>query len=357
MKDENTKIKVELSLVRRELTAKEKEVGLKDLEVKRLEGALVEMRNKLGRMERLVGQAERKGYERGSKDGMVIASGQASGTSTVTQGSRRGSGSPVSVEAGQDNEDEQLDQEDQQAHRTSMMNVDSMPPVGVHTDLLSPPALHRLLSPPALHRSRSSQQRMASLPSDDDENSISRQVAMDMACGFCEGIESVCVCRIVRETERNSRNNSNNHSDNDHMDDMSSQFAPGQVMGIVNPVTKQLSPTYHAEIAAAVKSTSILDNLPPVEAAVPLRRRQRQNNGTGNGQGNAVFGVKKAPIFAVSPAVLQDGQGSPLYIPPAECSGDPRNCPACKDDDFGELPLFSVPALRVGSSLTCCGIF
>jgi hypothetical protein len=348
MKDENTKIKVELSLVRRELTAKEKEVGLKDLEVKRLEGALVEMRNKLGRMERLVGQAERKGYERGSKDGMVIASGQASGTSTVTQGSRRGSGSPVSVEAGQDNEDEQLDQEDQQAHRTSMMNVDSMPPVGVHTDLLSPPALHR---------SRSSQQRMASLPSDDDENSISRQVAMDMACGFCEGIESVCVCRIVRETERNSRNNSNNHSDNDHMDDMSSQFAPGQVMGIVNPVTKQLSPTYHAEIAAAVKSTSILDNLPPVEAAVPLRRRQRQNNGTGNGQGNAVFGVKKAPIFAVSPAVLQDGQGSPLYIPPAECSGDPRNCPACKDDDFGELPLFSVPALRVGSSLTCCGIF
>jgi hypothetical protein len=197
-----------------------------------------------------------------------------------------------------------------------------------------------------------------------DSDSISRQVAMDMACGFCEGIESVCVCRIVREGERvaaaaaahqqqqaqTSQSLSTPtirpHSGIYPAKTSSSSSSSSSMM--VNPVTKQLTPTYHAEITAAVRSTSILDNLPPVEAAVPLRRRVR--GGAGGAGGVSSSGVqgagRKAPIFAVSPAVSMGVAGvmdaaalaAPgiLYIPPAECSGDPRNCPACKDDEFGE---------------------
>ena len=192
-----------------------------------------------------------------------------------------------------------------------------------------------------------------------DSDSISRQVALDMACGFCEGIESVCVCRIVREGERVAAAAAHNQQQ-EQSSPSQTIFTPGVHSGIypaktasssssmmVNPVTKQLTPTYHAEITAAVRSTSILDNLPPVEAAVPLRRRVRAAAGGGMASSRGSEGMgRKAPIFAVSPAVSMGVAGvmdaaalaAPgiLYIPPAECSGDPRNCPACKDDEFGE---------------------
>ncbi|KAJ7631102.1 hypothetical protein FB45DRAFT_1152993 [Roridomyces roridus] len=62
------------------------------------------------------------------------------------------------------------------------------------------------------------------------------------------------------------------------------------------------------------EETSILDNLPPYQPPVPLRLRPRN-------------GTQINTIFQVSP---------PSQSTPANCSGDPSNCPACADDSFGK---------------------
>lgn len=348
LKDENTRFKCELSLVRRELSDREKELRGKEVERQGLEDALREMRGKLGGVERLVREAERRGYERGRREALGSIAGSSSGsherregTNTFAPGSRRPSGSGSTSLVAQEDGDE-----DEEEYKPRMMVLSSGSPSDP-TKTYTPSPTQQDQSRPRHSHSQSQSQSLRMPSSDDDVDSISRQVAMDMACGFCEGIESVCVCRIVREEERNGKNNHYHRSDdNEHVDDGNGNGNGngnggrlyGGVMGIVNPVTKQLSPTYHAEITAAVRSTSILDNLPPVQAAVPLRRRRPNGNVQGDGSSSfGIFGVKKVPIFAVSPAVLQDGKDSPSYVPPpAECSGDPRNCSACKDDDFGE---------------------
>ncbi|EIW86613.1 hypothetical protein CONPUDRAFT_161328 [Coniophora puteana RWD-64-598 SS2] len=64
---------------------------------------------------------------------------------------------------------------------------------------------------------------------------------------------------------------------------------------------------------------SILDNLPAYQEPVPLRRR-------------APAGQSSRPVFPVSP-VQQDSIAQEMT---AQCSGDPSNCMACADDQFGQ---------------------
>jgi hypothetical protein len=312
MKEENIKIKTELVTVKRDLVMRETDGKLKSDKIGALESALVEMREKLTRMERRVRETERRAFEQLQHHRSIVNS--RCGSCGHRPRSESGASSPASSLHMEDRYDgSPLANE---RFESNAMDFDTLPKtVSPLSDNEQRPRLPTR-SRSGTQNPPSSSHNFQPLQSDDEVDSISRQVAMDMACGFCEGIESVCVCRIVRENERKG-------VQGDSIRPISPQ---GSIMGILYPVTKQLTPTYHAEITAAVRSTSILDNLPPVEAAVPLRRRQR----TGD-----VFGIKKVPIFAVSPAIVQGGQ-SPLYIPPAECSGDPRNCPACKDDEFGE---------------------
>lgn len=283
MKDENIKIKTEMMNVKRHLAVRERDATVKSEKIKALEAALVEMRDKLGFAERRASDAESKGQA-----DLRFSLGSTRCNSCGHRGGGQGTVSPET------------------------------PPPPRHFPSPSPPRFDISPEPVESHPGFTSSKSLTYDHKDDEVDAISRQVAMDMACGFCEGIESVCVCRMVRENERKGGAAPFDTTAT------TTTTVSGDVMGI-HPVTKQLTPTYQAELSAAVKSTSILDNLPPVEAAVPLRRRRERGG---------LSGIKKPPIFAVSPAAFQEQ--SPLYIPPAECSGDPRNCPACKDDDFGK---------------------
>ena len=60
---------------------------------------------------------------------------------------------------------------------------------------------------------------------------------------------------------------------------------------------------------------SILDNLPSFQAPVPIRRR------TGTSRAD--------PVFPVAPRATASSAAS-------KCSGDPENCMACADDNFGK---------------------
>lgn len=67
--------------------------------------------------------------------------------------------------------------------------------------------------------------------------------------------------------------------------------------------------------------------LPPPEPAVRLRKRSK----IASLLNDKSFGVERVNTRPVAKV-----EETRLYIPPAECSGDPRNCPACKDDAFGK---------------------
>lgn len=168
-------------------------------------------------------------------------------------------------------------------------------------------------------------------------------------CGFCSGMESICVCRSIEENDKTLSDTSLTYSNKSQGIQL---FQPQSgIDSIVNAAKHQ-----------EAFSQSILENLPAPEAAVPLRRRRARAPGVEN--------AGRIPIFAVQPlnlasgkqgvaltapnaasgiytsassgfesgvvAMMQDKENG-LYIPPAECSGDPRNCPACKDDAFGAL--------------------
>lgn len=175
-------------------------------------------------------------------------------------------------------------------------------------------------------------------------------------CGFCSGMESICVCRSIEENDKTLSDTSLTY------------FNKSQGIQLFQPQSGIDSIVNAAKHQEAF-SQSILENLPAPEAAVPLRRRRARASGVEN--------APRIPIFAVQPvnfagpgkqgaaftssnsssgiytsassgfesgvvAMMQD-KGNGMYIPPAECSGDPKNCPACKDDDFGAL-------IRVGSA-------
>lgn len=83
---------------------------------------------------------------------------------------------------------------------------------------------------------------------------------------------------------------------------------------------------------------SILDNLPPYQPAVPLRRRSAQPP--------AAIGSTSSSVF-------------PVWIPAASpdtsptCSGDPSNCMACADDDFGKAFCAAINASVSTSAPRC----
>jgi len=72
--------------------------------------------------------------------------------------------------------------------------------------------------------------------------------------------------------------------------------------------------------APQISAQSILDNLPPYQPPVPLRRRPEVR--------------PLRSLFPVIPLSRNPSQVTPAS--PAECSGDPSNCLACADDVFGQ---------------------
>lgn len=97
---------------------------------------------------------------------------------------------------------------------------------------------------------------------------------------------------------------------------------------------------------------SILDNLPPYQPPVPLRRRTTNSN--------------FKSVFPVAMPVSD----CPVGTNGASCSGDPSNCLACKDDQFGQAfcaaigqslasspPCANCPSQSTGATpgSGCCG--
>ncbi|KIJ68336.1 hypothetical protein HYDPIDRAFT_173086 [Hydnomerulius pinastri MD-312] len=84
-------------------------------------------------------------------------------------------------------------------------------------------------------------------------------------------------------------------------------------------------------LGAPPPGINILDNLPAFQAPVPIRRR------TG--------GARTNPIFPVTP-LPSSSSSTP------KCSGDPSNCMACADDNFGKAFCQAI-GHSVNSSVPC----
>jgi AP-1-like transcription factor len=112
-------------------------------------------------------------------------------------------------------------------------------------------------------------------------------------CGFCDE-HTPCVCREILEQHVADRIG--------RLGQLTLKIDHSEAPGILSSSTSQAQ-------------TSILDNLPAYQPAVPLRRRAFNKQAGG---GSSIF-----PI--VQPSSL-----------PSTCSGDPRNCRACASDDFGK---------------------
>ncbi|KAG5648078.1 hypothetical protein DXG03_007113 [Asterophora parasitica] len=116
-------------------------------------------------------------------------------------------------------------------------------------------------------------------------------------CGFCSD-DTPCVCReFVQQATADFKSSSNAYN----------QTNLPSILHVANTV--QLEPL-------PPRQTCILENLPPYQPPVPLRRRSATSN------------VKTIFAVAPPPPVRQ--------APPANCSGDPSNCMACADDSFGK---------------------
>ena len=112
-------------------------------------------------------------------------------------------------------------------------------------------------------------------------------------CGFCDE-HTPCVCREILL-----------------------QHVADRIGRPSQPTLKidHVEPPSILSTSTSQEQSSILDNLPAYQPAVPLPRRalNKQTN----------FG---SPIFPIV---------QPSSLPPT-CSGDPRNCRACASDDFGK---------------------
>ncbi|KAI0307757.1 hypothetical protein B0F90DRAFT_1676941 [Multifurca ochricompacta] len=91
--------------------------------------------------------------------------------------------------------------------------------------------------------------------------------------------------------------------------------------------------------APQIAAKSILDNLPPYQPPVPLRRRP------------AVRPLRS--LFPVTPLSSSISQATSTN--PASCSGDPSNCLACADDVFGQAFCAAVgESLAAGGPCADC---
>ncbi|KAF7347745.1 BZIP domain-containing protein [Mycena venus] len=123
-------------------------------------------------------------------------------------------------------------------------------------------------------------------------------------CGFCSE-DTPCVCRDVFQQTTAVQEHKLN----------------------VNPIRSIVLGT-----PPPAEQTSILDNLPPYQPPVPLRLRPRT--------------TQINTIFQVSPP-------SQPSSTPANCSGDPSNCPACADDSFGKAFCEKISALQPCDNCPC----
>ncbi|KAH9486819.1 bZIP transcription factor hapX [Psilocybe cubensis] len=131
---------------------------------------------------------------------------------------------------------------------------------------------------------------------------------VSFGCGFCNE-DTICVCQEMAVVDRNSND-----------------FTNTQVL--IN--RENLDTNFQESVVQEVPS--ILDNLPPYQPPVALRRR------SGAVQVNSVFPVQ---VVSTSSRPLDEN-----------CSGDPSNCLACGDDAFGKA--FCAAIGNTASALTDC---
>ena len=125
-------------------------------------------------------------------------------------------------------------------------------------------------------------------------------------CGFCDE-NTPCVCREILQLQVADRIG-----------------RPNQPMYKIDHFeTPDIS-----SVSASQPQPSILDNLPPYQPAVPLRRKTSDRRAAG---ANSIFPIVQQPSL------------------PSGCSGDPRNCRACASDDFGKAFCDAVNNLMAAS--------
>ena len=135
-------------------------------------------------------------------------------------------------------------------------------------------------------------------------------------CILCSP-DAPCVCREVTIQQETNNNNSL------HQLALQSENLDQQSIVSLDQSVQLNTPT---------ASMSILDNLPAFQAPVPIRRR------TGTSRVN--------PIFPITLAATTSSSSAP------KCSGDPENCMACADDNFGKAFCQAI-GHTVNSTLPC----
>ena len=118
------------------------------------------------------------------------------------------------------------------------------------------------------------------------------KVYSDIGCGFCNKVMP-CLCHEIA-----TQNPSGRAAGSDEQ--MSTTIYP--------------QPKHPTHIHIDFGETSILDDLPAYQPAIPLPRKRVTSM-------NSIFPVVQLPSQGLSPAL---------------CSGDPSNCLACADDTFGK---------------------
>jgi hypothetical protein len=126
-------------------------------------------------------------------------------------------------------------------------------------------------------------------------------------CGFCSDTTS-CVCREMM-----------NNLKADSFTDPSSLVMLEQTQQPLATLSDFSNRQSAASPPPILRSSSLLENLPAYQPAVPLRRKGPK--------------ATTKSIFPVFPA--SDSEG-PSGVLDAMCSGDPSNCAACGDDSFGK---------------------
>lgn len=128
--------------------------------------------------------------------------------------------------------------------------------------------------------------------------------------------DAPCLCREVTAT--NSSNNSL------HQLPIQSENLDQQSIVSLDQSVRLNTPS--------TASMSMLDNLPAFQAPVPIRRR------TGTSRAN--------PVFLVTPVAATPSSSA------SKCSGDPENCMACANDNFGKAFCQAI-GHTVNSTLPC----
>jgi AP-1-like factor len=140
-----------------------------------------------------------------------------------------------------------------------------------------------------------------SFPHDGKPDTFDPSTFPTFDCGLCTN-DTTCVCRQLAMQQG-----------------VTDRMVNGQAYPLKAETHEQKYPTAplgnpaHLTSPSTSVQLSVLDNLPAYQPPVPLRRRPRVSP-------NLLFPISAQPPRSSSPAM---------------CSGDPTNCSACNDDDFG----------------------